>query len=133
MKNMDITDNNFIDVLFKDCESSFYQLDSNLQFKHTFIDDNIDYTIYMTSTASITPHQSYNDQPYPTTNQIHEIFNYVSAELKQNVINEIRNGINDIVLTLLCVKLNPKYYKKLQHSIIKNGYEFELYIITELL
>jgi hypothetical protein len=83
--------------------------------------------------ATTWKHQSYDNHSSFTCENMIEIFKYVIAEMKQNALNEIRNGISDIVLTVDSILSNRKYYKKLQHSIIKYGYEFELYITVELL
>ena len=74
-------------------------------------------------------HESYIEQPFFSKEQMHQIFNYVIAEMKQIEINTIRNDINDIVITTSSILKNNNFFKRLHHSIIKYGYEFEIYVI----
>lgn len=130
---MEITRYNLIDTIFNDCLNAIEHIDSTTAYVYHIKHDDQLLDLKIESNASIWRHQSYQNQPYPTSKQIIDIFIYVIAETKQMIINEIRNGISDILLTVESIISNPKYYKKIQHSIIKYGYEFELYITIELM
>jgi hypothetical protein len=120
---------NLIDIVFSHCDDAFLHLEKSIDVK--YIIDNND--VLISTMATTWKHQSYDNHSSFTCENMIEIFKYVIAEMKQNALNEIRNGISDIVLTVDSILSNRKYYKKLQHSIIKYGYEFELYITVELL
>jgi hypothetical protein len=120
---------NFIDIVFSHCDEAIVQLDKSIDFKYR----TDEHEIHISTMATYWKHQSYHHHSPFNTDQMIDIFKYVIAEMKQNAFNEIRNGISDILLTIGSVFSNPKYYKKLQHSIIKYGYEFEIYITVELL
>ncbi len=128
MKNLMMTDN-LIDIVFNDCDKAILD-------QHRSIDSNytVDkHTIHVSTMATAWKHQSYDNQPLYTDEQMLEIFKYVITEMKQLAIREIRSGISDIILTVESISSNPKYYKQLQHSIIKYGYEFEIFITIHLI
>lgn len=124
-----IMSNNLIDIIFRQCEDAIMCLHKSFDTKYTF-NNNV---ILISTVPTVWKHQSFDNHPDYTTEQLIDIFKYVIAETKQIALNEIRNGISDIILTVDSILSNRRYYKKLQHSIIKYGYEFELYITVELL
>lgn len=120
---------NLMDIVFKDCDKAILDHNRSFDTKYTF--NNHD--ILVSTMATAWKHQSYNNHPEYTDEQMIEIFKYVITEMKQLAIREIRNGMNDIILTIESISSNEKYYKQLQHSIIKYGYEFEIFIRINLL
>lgn len=127
MKNLNMTDN-LIDIVFKDCDKAILEY-CTIDSHYTFDNHNI----HISTMATAWKHQSYIKQPPYTDEQMLDIFKYVITEMKQLAIREIRSGISDIILTVESISSNPKYYKQLQHSIIKYGYEFEIFITIHLI
>lgn len=125
---IDINNSNFIYLVFKDYVECINKINT---FKYKFNDKPIEITTFL----YYSKHKSWEEYRHPkfTYNQTIEIYNHIISELKEIAFNEIRNGVNDIVLTVQSLSDNKNYYKILHHSMVKYGYEFEATITIELL
>jgi hypothetical protein len=122
---MEISDYDLINIVFKHYETSIDSTTySTYMIEHAIINVSIK--------LSCVKHKSYDNHPTFNASQMMEVFNYVISEMKQHEINIIRNGINDIVLTVESILSNKKYYKHLIHSSVKYGYEFIVDVKVEL-